>query len=237
MSKLSACVAAVAVFLPFQALLNAADIAQWNCACVVTVHGTAGNAIGSGVLVNRKPAIVMTAWHVMSQDLRRPITVYFPATGERAIVLWYRRAAGCDVVAMELDRQVSVSPVAVASRLPARGEYTTLAAFPRGEPTAFTARVYPMSHQVNASLIELTGPCVSGESGGMVLNTSGALVGIISGVTDDGHSMIATGARIEPIRLAVAYLLARKAGRASPSAPKVRTYQLPTRPSVTSGGS
>jgi len=154
--------------------------------CVVrvlgqTINGTRQDSVGSGVLVSADPPVVLTAWHVLSDQLQRPVSVTFPATGKSYWVSAYNKEPDADMVALHLADKPTVNPAVLADTDPAPGEEITLVGYAHGQ--TFRATAGRVTHRMNDYRIEVTPMPVEGDSGGPAYDATGAVCGVIVGVS------------------------------------------------------
>jgi hypothetical protein len=148
--------------------------------CRVTVGPPVDLSCGSGVLIDRddRRGLVLTASHVVDAE---PVIVALGGKRYAAKVL--QRSAADDLALLQIARP-EVEPVILADSPPApRGEIRILGFGPRGYRRFIgRARGYVRSGtQAGVWTLCTTGQCVSGCSGGPMLDAQGRLVGITWG--------------------------------------------------------
>ena len=157
-----------------------------------------GNAVGSGVIVNRDGSI-LTAYHVVADAGR--ITVTF-ADGTRATA---------QIVSAEQDRDIAIlmadgAPEVIVPAVLAGGVHVGDLTFAVGNPLGLTAsisagvisglnRSIPLadSDQVLDGLIQFDAGVNPGSSGGPLLNRRGQVVGIVTALANPSNDSSFTG--------------------------------------------
>ena len=177
---------------PAKSPANPAIVRVWS-------RDAAGNAgYGSGTIFQRrgKLAYVLTAAHVLDGSRQvsvRARDVWHGASIKQVDRVW-------DVAVLTIA-DPGVTPIRLADKAPVRGDRIELSGFGSGvysyRQGKFTQFVGP-GRGLPFDWMEVSVGCRSGDSGGPIVNTSGQLVGVISG-TGQGRSVGCCFPRIRAI--------------------------------------
>ena len=155
-------------------------------------------SLGSGTLIHVTEdfGLVITNWHVV-RGAKGPVEVIFP-DGFRSGGTVMKLDDAWDLAAVGIWRP-NVKPVLVATKIPIRGDWLSIAGYGGGDYRTASGRctqyVAPGRNQP-FEMVELSTEARQGDSGGPIFNADGELAGVLLGAKR-GHTVGSVCSRVD----------------------------------------
>ena len=168
-------------------------------------------SLGSGTLIHVTEdfGLVITNWHVV-RGAKGPVEVIFP-DGFRSGGTVMKLDDAWDLAAVGIWRP-HVKPVPLATKIPIRGDWLSIAGYGGGDYRTASGRctqyVAPGRNQP-FEMVELSTEARQGDSGGPIFNADGELAGVLLGAKQ-GHTVGSVCSRVDHFLTDVSATLQRE---------------------------